>query len=128
MIPDEGKLKLSESQNSYLGGLKLGLFTNNFTITSATVLADLTQGAWTGYSPVNLTSWATAVMVGTRASKTSNITAQFDNTSGSPQTYYGWYLYDDSAGKLIAAVNLGSQTLPDTLSAFYVPSITDTQE
>lgn len=128
MIPDQGALQLAEYQTSGLNVCEMWLFTSNTTITTSTVIGDLTAAAWTGYAPVALTSWSAATIVGGRAQKTSTITAQFNNTSGSSQTYYGWAIVDPVTTKLIAAVNLGAQVIPDGLSAFYVPYITDKEE
>lgn len=111
MIVNDGKLKLLTQQLTYIAGLSWGLFTNNQTISDTTVLGDLTAAAWTGYAAVTVGTMAAATIVANKAVSLPNASPAFGNSSGSTQTFYGWYLYDSGASKLIAAQNIGSTTI-----------------
>lgn len=125
MIVNDGKVQLLNAQLSYLSGLVWGLFTSNTTITDTTTFSSLTEAAWTGYSRVTAGTWQTPTIVSNKATSQPNTYPSFGNTSGSNQTFYGWFLYDSSAGKLIAAVNLGSTTLASGGTFPLPPVITD---
>ncbi len=127
MIVNDGKLLLLDSQRTYLAGLYWGLFTNNFTIANATVLANLTAAAWTGYAAVLAGTFGAPTLVSNVAVTVPSAQPIFTNTSGSSQTFYGWYLYDTAATKLVAAVNVGLTTLPNGASYPLSASITDNQ-
>lgn len=111
MIVNDGKLKLLDSQATYLSGLVWGLFTNNVTILATTTFAALTEAAWTGYARATVGAVGASSIVSGKATAQPTSQPSFGNGSGSTQTFFGWFLYDASAGKLIAAVNLGSTTL-----------------
>jgi hypothetical protein len=111
VIVNDGKLKLLDSQASYLAGLAWGLFTNNVTILSTTTFAALTEAAWTGYARVTVGTMSASTIVAGKAAAQPVSQPSFGNTSGSTQTFFGWFLYDASNNKLVAAVNLGSTTL-----------------
>jgi len=76
--------------------LKLRLYKNNVNpITNATVVGDVTEADFTGYSAITLagTAWnaANAGSIATAAVK------EFTSTAGSQsQTIYGYYLTEDS--------------------------------
>jgi hypothetical protein len=129
MIVDTGKTKLLDLQDAGLAAYKWRLFTNNFTITNATLLTDLTAAAWSGYADVTVGSVPPSTIVGTRASTVPLTPPVFSNLSLTSQTFYGWCLFDPSgAGTLIAAVNIGITTIPAGGTFALTPTITDTQE
>jgi hypothetical protein len=111
MIVNDGKLKLLDSQDTYLAGLKWGLFATNVTILATTVFGDLTEAAWTGYARVTVGTVPASTIVAGKATTQPNTQPSFGNSSGSTQTFFGWFLLDATATKLVAAVNLGSTTL-----------------
>lgn len=129
MIVNTGAIKLLDSQASYLAGLSWALFTNNPTITNATVWADLTEASWTGYARVTVGTMGAAAIVSGRAQAAPVAQPSFTNTSGSAQSFFGWALIDAAAGPvLIAALNIGNTTLPDGLTYALNAAITDVQE
>lgn len=128
MIVNDGKLALLGYQLDALELCEWRLFTDNETITSATVLSDLTEAAWTGYMAVVVGTLNSPAIVGGRASTTPASAPVFTNGSGSGVTFYGWMLVDTSLSKLIAATNLGATTIPAGQSVALTPTITDTQE
>jgi hypothetical protein len=127
MIVNDGKVLLLDSQRTYLSALYWGLFTSNTTILAATVWSDLTEAVWTGYARVVAGTWGAPTIVSNVAVSTPTAQPTFTNTSGSSQNFYGWFLYDSSAGKLVAAVNVGLTALPNGASYPLAGSITDNQ-
>jgi hypothetical protein len=111
MIVNDGKLELLTSQATYISGLQWGLFTNNVTIVSTTVFAALTEAGWTGYARVTVGSLSAAAIVAGKAAAQPNTQPSFGNSSGSSQTFFGWFLVNPSTGKLVAAANIGSTVL-----------------
>jgi hypothetical protein len=111
MIVNDGKLKLLDTQATYLAGLVWGLFTSNTTISATTAWAALTEAAWSGYARVTVGTVGASTIVAGKAVSQPTAQPSFGNSSGSTQTFFGWFLYDPSASKLIAAVNLGSTTI-----------------
>ena len=123
MIVNTGLITKLNAELSYLNTLKWGLFTNNYTITAATVYSDLTEASWTGYSTVSgLVFDSPPTIVSAKALSTASPNPSFGNTSGSTQTYYGWFCYDPS-DVLVAAVNLGAQTIANGGVYVITPSV-----
>lgn len=129
MIVNTGAIKLLDGQASYLAGLAWALVTSNTTITTATVWTDLTEASWTGYSRATVGTMGGASIVGGRAQAAPVVQPIFNNSSGSAQTFFCWALIDPASGPtLIAAVNIGSTTIPDGLNYALNAAITDVQE
>lgn len=128
MIVNDGRVLLQESQRSYLATLYWGLFISNTTIAAGTVFADLTEAAWTGYSRVLAGTFAAATLVGTRGQTVPVSVPIFLNSSGGTETFYGWFLYDNAASKLVAAVNIGSTSIVDGGMFALAAAVSDTQE
>jgi hypothetical protein len=129
MIVNTGKLKLLTYQYPDLEDAEWCLFTDNETITSATVWADLTEAAFSGYSRVAVGPLNTATIVSTRGSTTPVTQPVFTNGSGGSENVYGWALIDVSGSPvLIAAENFGLTTIPAGQSLALQGTITDTQE
>lgn len=128
MIVNDGILQLLDEQDTYLSGLVFGLFTSNTTISPTTVLGDLTVASWSGYADVTVGSLYPSTIVGPRAQTSPVSQPVFTNASGSPVGFYGWFLYDPVAMRLVAAVNLGSRTIPAGETYALVATFTDRQE
>lgn len=127
MLVDDGVIQLLNAQITYIGGLYYGLFTTNLTIAHNTVLSTVTavEAAWTGYARQQVSSWPTPTIVSGVASMAGNTLLTFNNTSGSTQTFYGWFAVDTSSGKLIAALNIGATTIPNGGTYSFAPTWTD---
>lgn len=128
MITDEGAIQLLNYQLSSLANCHFALFTNNATISNATVKADLTLAAWSGYADVVCGSLNTPTTVGGRASTSPVVQPVFSNGSGGAVTFYGWCLYDNATGKLIAAQNVGATTIPAGTGYALTATLTDKEE
>jgi hypothetical protein len=124
MIVNNGKTLLLTQELTYLSGLYWGLFTNNATITDTTTWSALTEAAWTGYARVAVGTCQTPTIVANKAVTQPNSYPSFGNTSGSTQTFYGWFLYDATAGELVAAVNIGSTSIANGATYPLVPTLT----
>jgi hypothetical protein len=126
MIVNTGLIDLLNAQVSFLNGLYWGLFTNNLTITASTVLSGLTEAAWTGYAGVTSLTWSTPTIVAGKALNSGSPNPSFGNSSGSTQTFYGWFV-KTTGGDLIAAVNLGAQSLANGAAYVITPSLSDAE-
>lgn len=85
---------------SVLSGWNLRLFQNNHAIDDATVLADLVQCTFPGYSPafqISFDGFDYMVSPGGIA-RFDFLPSDFTNTGGTPTTVFGWYLQFQSAG------------------------------
>lgn len=92
---------------------KLRLYSNNVTPSNATVLADLTESSFSGYSAVTLSGWSSPVVTAHVAqSDPSSIT--FTITSGTA-TVYGWYATNSAGTRLLWAQR--DPSAPITLDA-----------
>lgn len=128
MIVNNGKLKLLTAQLTYLAGLKWGLFTNNQTIIASTTFANLTEATWAGYAQVTAGTWGAAALVAGKAVTQPSAFPSFGNTSGSSQSFYGWFLLDPADTSLVAAVNVGLTSIAAGGNYPLVPSVTDDQQ
>lgn len=128
MIVDTGKLKLLGYQFTDLASCAWALFTDNETISAASVWADLTEAAFTGYARVTVGTLNTPTIVSTRASTTPTVQPVFNNGSGGSVNVYGWALIETAGPTLIAAENFGLTTIPAGQSLALQGTITDTQE
>jgi hypothetical protein len=90
-------------------GFHFHLYTNNATIDRAITLGGLTEAAWSGYAPVNVTSGAFTLSstVGHVGSLLAAPIA-FVNASGSSQTAYGYFITDTANTTLYAAAQFDS--------------------
>ena len=78
-------------------GATLRLFSNNFTPTPASVVADFTEATFSSYNAVDLTGiWGapTQVVAGDYLHVTSF--AEFTSDDGTGQQIYGWYITNDT--------------------------------
>lgn len=100
MLVDPG----SAITGTFLNTLKMRLFKSNTTITSATVLSDLTEADFTGYAAQNLSGFPAASVVGSSGSSTGD--AKTFTVGSSPSTtnsIYGYYITDSGNTKLYGA-------------------------
>jgi hypothetical protein len=121
VIVNTGLIQKLTQELTYFSGFYWGLFTNNVTITATTALSALTEATWAGYAEVTGLTWSTPTIVGGAALSTGSPNPSFSNTSGSAQSFYGWFC-KDSAGNLVAAVNLGAQSLPNAGTYVITPT------
>ena len=79
------------------------LFVNNVTITSATLLANLTECTAPGYAAINVpyTSWSGATAAGVANYSAPNITFSLTGQGAPAQTVYGHYVTDQTSGVLL---------------------------
>ena len=109
VIPNEGKLLLLgwaiRDQAFSSAGYSVVLYQNNYTPVDATTWTYFTEATFTGYQPVNLlrSNFAPPIILTDVAYITSSITPIFNCTGGSPQTVYGWYMYEVGTSLIIAA-------------------------
>ncbi len=78
--------------------LKLKLYTNNFTPTALSVLADFTEATGGGYAEKSLSASAW-----TMTGNAISTTPQLFTFTGSVGSVYGYYLVGATSGKLIAS-------------------------
>lgn len=108
VLHDEGKPWLLRLLiQNYAMRIRLRLFSNDLTPTRATVASAYTEADFSGYSQ-QLPSWPTPTLDAQNEGSTQADTITYTHTgSSSPQTVYGWYLYD-----IIDNVVIFSQRLP----------------
>lgn len=116
MLVNEGLLDFQAAELTYLNNLQWGLFTANYDIIDSTVLADVvaSEAAWAGYARQTTSPWTTPAIVSGGAQTTGPALLSFTNTSGASQTFWGWFVANPTTGKLVAALNIGAQTIPNT--------------
>jgi len=104
---DAGALEILLDALSASPSLKVRLFSNNHAFDHATVLGDLTECAFTGYSAAAPT-WTTPALVGVVPTTIPSPTGvTFTYAGGSTTTVYGFYLTDSGGTKLY-----GGSTFP----------------
>lgn len=82
--------------------LKVGLYVNNVSPTSETVIGDLTKCTATGFAEVALSfgSWTGSTTSGVADYSYPAVTFTMTDSGGS-QTIYGHYIYDATSGYLL---------------------------
>jgi hypothetical protein len=128
LIVDLGLKALLTQQLSYLGTLSWGLFTSNTADAEANVLATYTEAAFSGYARQAAGAWAIPTLATPRWQTIPGSGPVFSNTSGSPQTVYGWLLIDPVGPTLVAATNFGAVVIPSGMTLTLAPVVTDRQE
>lgn len=129
LVTNEQLNTLQDRVANRLSGCRAMLFTNNATITRDTILADLVEAAWTGYSRVVITGWTGAADMGDGAhvvaSNTTTVT--FTNSSAAAVTFYGLFLLANTAGP-IGGTNMGQVTIPPGMSVSFTIQVTERSE
>lgn len=128
MIVDAGKLTLLGMQVTALQTCSVGLFSSNTTITSATVLADLTESAFTSYARQTVSTLTSPAIVSTRAQVTPVTLPTFHNGSGSGANIYGWFFTNVAGTEIISATNIGLTVIPAGQDLAIQLRITNTEE
>jgi len=106
------------------------LFTNDITPTQATVLADLTEVTWTGYTRLTLdpTGWtAPAIDSGQAVSEWGLLPNIWTNGGGPTETVYGYAIVDTLAGviRFVQRFDSGDiRAVPPGESVAVLPRIT----
>lgn len=123
IFPDQGLVfQLSQTLQ---GGVRYHLFTNNIVPALGTTLADLVEATWAGYANV-LQSWSDYTTTGVSGHNGFAIAPpiNFGNTSGSPQSAYGYYVTDAGITLLLAVAAFDSPpvVIPNGGSESVVPT------
>jgi hypothetical protein len=90
-------------QASLGGDWTLHLFSNNYTIVDGTVLGDVVEAAFSGYSAITPTWAAPALVSGVPTRIASSVTWTY--TGGSTYTVYGMYMTDAANTVLLGGFN-----------------------
>lgn len=108
---------------------KVGLFTAAHVILATTVLGDLTEAIWAGYSQQAITGLPAATLDGSNRAVSTPTALVFGNSSGSSQTAYGYFIVDSTNTYLIAADEFGAPiTYPSGVSLSITLTLTYTSE
>jgi hypothetical protein len=114
VYPDEGLVELIDRMTNTT--MHVHLFTNDLTPDEDTVLADMTEAAWTGYAAqdVDPGDWTLKGVANHQGYALAN-PVEFDNGSGVDQDAYGYYITDSGDSMLLQAVRFDSppSTKPD---------------
>lgn len=115
-------------QNGSVDAITYHLFTNDVTPDESTVLAGLTEAAWTGYAavPQDIGDFTFEYITGGVGTIIAGPFA-FGNGSGSPQLAYGYYITMNSGADLLAAArfDLAPVTVPDPGGYTILPILSD---
>lgn len=129
MIPNEGKVLLLDSQNTFWGGCQWALFKDDVTIDENTTIADLGDEAdWSGYARVNSGSPNAASLVANKAVASFLTLPAFTNTSGAPVDFYVIALIHVTGPTLVDARNIGLTSIADSSFFIFAGAVTDDQE
>lgn len=106
---------------SYLSGLTLHLYQNNYQPTKSDTVANYTEATFPGYASVSLNTWGTVYQNGNGDAETDEQIHTFTCTGTSPaNTVYGYYVTDASNNLIFAESNPIGGTLVNTASQTYV--------
>jgi len=96
LYPDEGLVM--QMERILTAGVRLHLFTNDITPDRDTVLADLTEAAWSGYVMIELddTDFGTTGVAAHQGYMMAN-PQSFLNSSGVDQDAFGYYYTEQNA-------------------------------
>lgn len=111
-----------------LSSIDYHLFVNNITPGNGTVFADFTEASWTGYNVINLDWTAFSFTYVTGGTGTVIASPQvFNNTSGSDQLAYGYYVTQHASSQLLwcARFDAAPVTVPDTTGYTFLPILSD---
>jgi hypothetical protein len=126
LFPDQGLPY--QLQQILTPGVKYRLFANDVMPTLDTVLADLTEAAWPGYGGPILRNWANYTSNGVSGHNGFAIAPAitFGNTSGVPQSAYGYYVTDPAGSptKLLAVARFDSApvVIPNGGTTIVIPT------
>lgn len=82
---------------------KLTIFVNNLTPTQATVFADMTVATFTGFSEVTIArgTWVSPTVSSHKGVTTYGSTPTQWTLTATPQTVYGYAIYDPATSKIL---------------------------
>lgn len=109
-----------------MADFEIHLFTNNLTVDRNNVIGDFIEPAWAGYASVTVAPGDFTISTSGHLTTALASPITFENTSGSGQNAYGYYV-TNSAGDLIAAARFDGApiTIPDGGTYPVVPIIGD---
>jgi hypothetical protein len=129
VIVDQGAKWLLDVQTGnvadFLDNANFFLFTNDFDVEAGTLTGDLVPAAWAGYADQPAGPWTPAAVISGRAQVFPLANPVFHNGSAGPVQFYGWGLKAGVGLFLIAAINIGLQTIPAGRDYVLLPAITD---
>jgi len=114
-----------------LEGAALCLFKNNYTPVGVTILIDLVECDFDGYSRINLTGWPAATLDGNNKASTELAFKTFTMTGiTTPNDVYGIFVLDGLGNLLYAERNPGGPVTMNTngQTYSYKPVFTDRSE
>lgn len=109
VIPDEGKILWLEwaltGDGSAYESFVVGLYSNNYTPVADSTFGDFTIATFPGYDDVNLSraDFSAPDIVDDVAESTSDPTPTYSCTGGGGQLVYGWVMWGETSGKVLAA-------------------------
>lgn len=110
VIPDEGApillVNTLKGAGSPVPSWLLGLYQNAYTPDSATTFASFSESSFTGYARYGIdpSKWLTPTIISSRASSTYDAPGPVTWTNGgSSQNVYGYFVIDNSTGKILWA-------------------------
>lgn len=120
-------MDIQADELDYLEALEWGLFTANYTVVNTSTLALVTasEAAWGGYARQTVAIWTAPAIVSGGAQTGTSALLTFLNTSGASQTFYGWFATNPTTGKLVAALNIGLQTIPNGSPYSFAAALND---
>jgi len=114
-----------------LENAELCLFKNNYTPINTTILSDLTEANFTGYSRITLTGWSAAALDANNKAATSLGPQTFTCSGGAtPNDIYGIFVLTSGGALLYAERNpAGAVTINTAGQTFsYTPKFTGISE
>ncbi len=109
VIPNEGKQKWLDwccrDDGTGLESFVVDLYMNDYTPVDASVAADFTTAAFTGYAqePIAREDFGAPAIVANVAEITSAVSPTFTCTGGAGATVYGWFMRSNIDGTVMAA-------------------------
>lgn len=126
IVPKEGRLSALEGlRSSPLGSAACVLFENDLTPDADTVLADLDEPTWTGYSRLALSGWSDPALTADDHAVTVAGTVTWTKTDSGSADVYG-YAVIDSDDKILGIERFASapvsvdQLIPFPLAVSYL--------
>lgn len=128
IVPQLGEINfLEELISVLLDGCNCHLFSNNYTVTSTSILTNFTECTFAGYAADAFTAWSTPIIQGDGSAGSTPGDATFTATSGGGSgSIYGGYVTDAGDTELLWAWNYpsGGITLADGITLHVSPLFT----
>jgi len=99
ILSRQGAVKMAEflrdpPDPTFLDGVGIALFTNNFIPTVDSVLADFTEATFPGYAPQSISTPNAAFLNGTGRGEVDADLMTWTATGASGETVFGYFIYD----------------------------------